>query len=385
MFNTVSRAFKQVYANLGKADSAIFDDTLGNGLRCELLWESQFSTLEQNVRDDLICNTGPYRRRNCMDAVVRETQTMLDGLVRIRKRLETQLQEKRNREDALKRFQTQFRDYMLNTPRDRDNPAVDEIRLITNGHFNLVKYKRELHYCHDFEFNGKIFSSKKLQQIITEQKATLVKQMKDTIRAITTDDFMLALRRNGERRNNICKYVHEAFRDFALRMLKDDGIRFEPCFPVEEAEAMIRTVVERLELPGLHDGFFVNVDEVAGKATVSVKKIECWKNLLWEFRKRDTGEAQQVFADYFNPTTEEGPFAEMIEAVAEKIREGIATWINETAFDTLRSDFIVKLDEELINLHCKTNEMMSLMEQDIAAINVTERKCKDLIDRMKGL
>lgn len=115
-----------------------------------------------------------------------------------------------------------------------------------------------------------------------------------------------------------------------------------------------------------------------------MKKIDSWKNLLWEFRKRDTSEAQQVFADYFNPTTEGEPFAEMIEAVAEKIRERIAAWMNETAFDTLRSDFIVKLDEELINRHCKENEMMSLVEQDIAAINGTERKCNDLIDRMKG-
>ena len=55
MFNTVSRAFKQIYANLGKADSAIFDDSLGDGLRWGLLRESQFGTLEQNVRNDLYC------------------------------------------------------------------------------------------------------------------------------------------------------------------------------------------------------------------------------------------------------------------------------------------------------------------------------------------
>ena len=54
MFNTVSRAFKQVYANLGKADSAIFDDSLGDGLRWNLLRESQFGSLEQNIRYDLI-------------------------------------------------------------------------------------------------------------------------------------------------------------------------------------------------------------------------------------------------------------------------------------------------------------------------------------------
>lgn len=385
MFNTVSRAFKQVYANLGKADSAIFDDSLGDGLRWGLLRESQFGTLEQNVRNDLIRNIGPIRRRNCIDAVVREAQTMLDGLDGILKQLETQLQEKQNRVDALERFRTQFRDYLLNTPRDHDKPAVDEVRLVTNGHFNQAKYKRELHYCHDFEFNGKVLSRGKLQRIISEQKVRLVEQMKDDIRTITTDDFMLSLRRNGEHRNNICQYVHDAFRDFVLRMLKDDGIKFDPCFPSEEAEAMIRSVVERLELPGLHDDFFVNVDEATGKVMVSVRKLKTWKNLVWEFRKRDSCEAQQAFSDYFNPITEAGPFAEMIKAVAEKIREGIAVWMNETAFDALRADFINKLDEELINRRCESRETLSLIERDVAAIKAMVRRCNELKNQMKGL
>ena len=385
MFNTVSRAFKQVYANLGKANSAIFDDSLGSRLRRELLHDSRFGTLEQNVRNDLIRNIGPIRRRNCIDAVVREAQTMLDGLDGICKRLEEQLREKENRVDALERFRTEFRDYMLTTPRDGSNPAVDEVRMISNGHFNPAKYLRALHYCHDFEFNDKVFSRGKLQRIITEQKAALVKQMKDDIRAITADDFMLSLRRNGEHRNNICKYVHETFREFALQMLKDDGIKFEPCFPVEEAEAMIRSVVERLELPGLHNDFFVNVDEATGKVTVSVQKLKTWKNLVWEFRKRDSCEAQQAFSDYFNPITEAGPFVAMIEAVAEKIREGIAAWMNETAFDVLCADFINKLDEELINRRCESRETLSLIERDAAAIKAMLRRCNEVKNQMKGL
>ena len=385
MFNTVSRAFKQVYANLGKADSAIFDDSLGGKLRRELLHDSQFCSLEQNIKDDLIRNIGPIRRRNCIDAVIRETQTMLDGLAEIRKRLEELRQATQKRIDAISRFRTQFRNYILDTPRDRDNPAVDEIRLMSNGHFNPAKYKRELHDCYDFGFNGKKFSSSKLQRVITGQKTALAKRMKDDIRAITTDDFVLALRRNGEHRNNICKYVHKIFRDFVLLMLKDDRIKFEKYFPADEAEVMIRTVVERLELPGLHDGFFVNVEETTGKVTVSVRKLKTWKNLLWEFQKRDSCEAQQAFSDYFNPITEAGPFAEMIKAVGEKIREGIAAWMNETAFDALRADFIVKLDEALINRRCTERETMSLIERDAVAVKAMVRRCNELKNRMKGL
>jgi hypothetical protein len=135
----------------------------------------------------------------------------------------------------------------------------------------------------------------------------------------------------------------------------------------------------------LHDSFFVNVDEVAGKATVSVKKIDCWKNLIWEFRKRDTGEAQQVFADYFNPTTETGPFAEMIEAVAEKIREDIAIWMNEIAFDALKDSFIKAMDRELEKCLSIESDHMSLNELDNDAIESMIEKCQDLNNRMKML
>ena len=139
-----------------------------------------------------------------------------------------------------------------------------------------------------------------------------------------------------------------------------------------------RSVVERLQLPGLQDGFFVNVDEVAGKATVSVKKLDCWKNLVWEFRKRDTVEAQQVFGEYFVTATETGPFAEMIEAISEKIREAVTVWMNKTAFDALRTDFVAKLDEVLTNRLHEEKEALSLVEQDAAVIKAMSGRCDDL-------
>lgn len=51
-------------------------------------------------------------------------------------------------------------------------------------------------------------------------------------------------------------------------------------------------------------------------------------------------EAKQVFADNFTPSTEAGPFAEMIEAVAVEIRKGLADWMNTTALDAVCNSFI---------------------------------------------
>jgi len=106
LFYTTGAVLPQMYANLGKADSAIFDDSLGDGLRWSLLRESQFGSLEQNIRYDLIRNISPLRRRNCIDAVLREAQAMLDGLSEIQGRLEAKQQEARNRLNALERFRT---------------------------------------------------------------------------------------------------------------------------------------------------------------------------------------------------------------------------------------------------------------------------------------
>ena len=72
--------------------------------------------------------------------------------------------------DAIVRFKSQFRDYMLTTPRDGSNPAVDEVRMVSNGHFNPAKYLRALYCCHDFEFNRAVFSAAKLQKLITSQR-----------------------------------------------------------------------------------------------------------------------------------------------------------------------------------------------------------------------
>ena len=91
-----------------------------------------------------------------------------------------------------------------------------------------------------------------------------------------------------------------------------------------------------------------------------------------------------MFADYFNSTTEAGPFAEMIEAISEKIREAIAIWMNETAFNALRTDFVAKLDERLTNRLREEKEALRLIEQDAAVIKAISGRCVDLNNQMNG-
>ena len=92
-----------------------------------------------------------------------------------------------------------------------------------------------------------------------------------------------------------------------------------------------------------------------------------------------------MFSDYFVTATESGPFAEMIEAVSEKIREAAAVWMNKTAFDALRTGFIAELDERLTTRLHEEKEALSLIEQDAAAIKGMSGRCVDLNNQMKGL
>ena len=167
-------------------------------------------------------------------------------------------------------------------------------------------------------------------------------------------------------------------------MPRDKGVVFGNGFTVGEGETLIRSIVERLQVPNLQDDLFVNVDEVASEVTVSVKKLNDWRNIVWELRKRDADEAKAVFADYFNSTTEAGPFAEMIEAVSENIREAVAEWMNETVFDTLRDEFIKQVDIELEKRLSDGKASVSMIVQDISTVKSYVGKCEDLEEKLKG-
>ena len=74
----------------------------------------------------------------------------------------------------------------------------------------------------------------------------------------------------------------------------------------------------------------------------------------------------------------------MIEAISEKIREAAAVWMNKTAFDALRTDFVAKLDEVLTNRLCEEKEALRLIKQDAAVIKAISGRCADLNNQMKG-
>ena len=90
-----------------------------------------------------------------------------------------------------------------------------------------------------------------------------------------------------------------------------------------------------------------------------------------------------MFADYFNSTTEAGPFAEMIEVISEKIRETVAEWMNVTVFNTLRDEFIKQVDIELEKRLSDGKASVSMIVQDISTVKSFVGKCEDLEEKLK--
>ena len=90
-----------------------------------------------------------------------------------------------------------------------------------------------------------------------------------------------------------------------------------------------------------------------------------------------------MFADYFNSTKEDGPFAEMIEAISEKIREAVAEWMNVTVFNTLRDEFIKQVEIELEKRLSGEKTSMSMIMQDISTVKSFIGKCEDLEEKLK--
>ena len=92
-----------------------------------------------------------------------------------------------------------------------------------------------------------------------------------------------------------------------------------------------------------------------------------------------------MFADYFNSTTEDGPFAEMIEAVADRIREAVTVWMNETAFNSLRDEFIRQMDKALLQISSAENDTLATINQDYSTTQSVAVRCNDMIGKINQL
>ena len=73
----------------------------------------------------------------------------------------------------------------------------------------------------------------------------------------------------------------------------------------------------------------------------------------------------------------------MIEAVSEKIREAAAVWMNKTAFDALRDEFIKQVDIELEKRLSIGRTSVSMTVQDISTVKSFVGKCEDLEEKLK--
>jgi hypothetical protein len=352
-------------------------------LRDKICGESQFLSMENNIRLDLRSNIGPIRRKNCIESVQRETLVFSDGLKAIKQDLDKKLLSNQRRIDALNSFKTRFKNLLREELSSINLPTTDEVILESGIHFIRQTYVKILHNRYDFGFkNEGKYSSSDLKKIISDTENELLDQLKNDIAKITLDDFSLSLQKRGERTSNIAKYILDTFRDFVLRLHSSGRIEYDPSFSMKDAEILIRDITESLQLPQLSASFHVAVSSF-GNINVEIKKLDSLTNLLWEMKKRSSQEARTVYMDYFDPNTEKGPLAEIISKTETAIQEEMVKWIREIAIQKLYADFMEKMESDIQNQLRQADSDQTAMLKDSKNIVSMLNNCSNLYNQMK--
>lgn len=391
MFDKIGKVFKQLFSNLGKADSGVFDKKLDKETQKKLWEESQFSSMEDDIRKDLKSNIGPIRRKNCIEAVKRDAKELSDNFVKFQKELNDDCKTRQERIDAWKRFKDQTGDF-ISEPRQQ-NFAIEseqEINLLTTSPFSRDKYIRILHDCYDLDFKETHYKYEDIEKIISVGKEKLLKAMENDIQNLSLDKFSLTLHGNGEHKTNIQKYLLERFRAFAMEIIRATEVDLDNNVTKENAQAWIESSVKKLSVPELPKGLNVYVEEL-DRINIKIEPIS--KEKLWEnicakasymFHKLDTKEARRRFLEFYTPDTKTGKFVTLINSVESKIKENLFKWLNTTAFEALQDQFKKELNQTLDSQISEEQKILTEANEDRANIKNGIEACGKLFLNMEN-
>ncbi|MBO4647807.1 MAG: hypothetical protein J5806_06575 [Lentisphaeria bacterium] len=382
MFNRISHAFKQINANLGEADSAVFDETIPLSEREDLWNDSQFSSMEKNIQEDLRTNIGPIRRANCKSNVLREIKqmnTFVDQLISETK-LDMECLDKNIRE--MENFKTQLSNILLNPPQKQKFSIIDdvsEIETLTTIPFKKTELIKLLQNAVDRKFSQKKYWRSQVEKIIQESKDLLVEKIRECLRQTRLKHFVLNI--NGvEYQNEIVQYFRAKFTEFVVNLIK---INFQPTETFRETmDQLIRTCSAEIKLPPFPDEVNVDVREL-DHIQISVNKKNIWINSLWEIYPMNRREAEEEFSFYFDGKAKTGEFIKLINSCEETMKVNLLSWLNIDAFQEMRQKFIdlitERLDAEIAGLKAKSSTQDGVK----AILTNMKNSCLDLKSKME--
>lgn len=361
MFNRISRAFKQVNANLGKADSAIFDQTLSEEELDELWESSQFASMEQNIREDLRTNIGPIRRANCKTNALREIRQMeacieqLDG--EAKSYMDLCREEIREMEKFRSDLENILRDPQNTFPIIRDVEMKDDSIPINRD--ELMKICKETYRQ---KLLGKeCYRRSDLENFIKETKGTLIDKMKEALAKTKLNHFSLKSG-NDESINEIGKYMVAKF---------GDRVRFwlNSYRQTERFRRLVDECCDQVELPIFPDKVGVDVNNLPRiDSSVELRGFQIFAVVFRSMRKWD---AEIVFE------VKKKQFEDWIGACKKMMMENLRSWLN-TVYKTMLESFITNIITRIEREKSKLNEELEKRRNETDALNNMRDGCADL-------
>lgn len=365
MFDQVNKTFKKFFANLGKAATAVFDENYDEKKesRNDLLDNSEFLSLEQHIRDDLKQNSHSIRREVCVESVKAESKKLSNLISRNANELE---QEKGNLESQVDKLRLDldvFRDILFNPEPGKMYRALssDKEIYISEDAFKKNEFLRILQYAYDLDFKQDKYSAEELSKIIKNTKVKLVNSIKESLEKIKLSDFQFILQGNDDKINSPGKFILSCFKSHISCLSNEKKF-------CDDFTNYINEVSGEIELPALPDSLDVFVDQL-DHIDVKVDPIDSLLNKIIEIKKRTTEAARKIFGKYYDTKMRTGDFVDLIDSCQKKMKENLLNWVNKTAYEHLRRQFIDKLEEKIKRSNDKKQEEIESLENDLENMN----------------
>lgn len=366
LFNEAIRSDKQLSANLGKANSGVFDDTLEQEQRNELKEESRFFSMEERVRADLSGDLSGIRFDNCKSNV----QKALDKVSSEVKKL---IEESKKREADEERLIAEFRHFeelikekLLNPPVDFTViDRVEDIRPATDIPFNREGLYDMLDQEYVERFSREKYKHDEVKKIIEDIKAKLIERIQYEIRSTKLRHFRFEFQ---ERKAFASVYLKEKFEKYA-EDLRQAALFGENVFGEEtrrETENLWKVCLGQVTIPDFPDMLGVKVSDLG--AAIHIEIHDSGWNFLFELVKMDRQEVAKEFMQYYARDEKKTKFVQLIDECEKKMIANLFTWLNKSAYNALRDDFIRKIEEAIKAKTDEREKQRGKYEQDIIVL-----------------
>ena len=376
-FNRVMTSYKQINANLGKADTAIFSAEKSlEEKKPELLSESCFLSMEENIRRDLMDVSG-IRRGICVDNVLREVRKMKDFVQEYRCGREAEKETIEKAIGEMERFGEQLCDTLLDSGTSSSFPelSVSAIQMQSSMPFKKEVFIQFL--TNEAEsFGDKESKSGEVKQKILNIKDALIQKMINALQQMRLEDFRLSLQSGENHENNIVKYMKNKFSTFVRKILLLTDLS-------KETVELYNSCFDEVEFPEMPEKLNVNVYGL-DHIHVDVARAHSLLNCVFELQKLSVMEMQAEFSNYYDIKTEDGEFVKLINLCEQKIRENLCAWLNKDVFEKMRDSFIKIFKETIERKNESRRKELAACESDFQTLDIMLTGCEELEKVMRS-